>query len=210
MAQCGQSSLVTWTQSSAPLGICERAVQPGDKESFILRSHDRSPDLDSIRSYAATHSTHSGSAMSMTSHVQVVQCNSTHSIDQSFSSSAIPTTLCGDKLLYPATILVSEFESLGINKASRVFGLLAVQQVRSKVYTITNIVEFNRMIAALVIRSNSALAIMTREGNVLSLIDASAKTFFLTSTIPNTFQTVSTAKPSCPLAVGQGGIRSFL
>ena len=111
-----------------------------------------------------------------------------HSIDQSSlsnhssSTNTTPITSCGDKLRYsstPATISISELESLGINEDSRIDNLLAIQDDGSKVYTITNAVEPNRMIAALIIRSNDAIAIMTREGNVLSLIDASAKTIFL-------------------------------
>src|SRR5947207_886459 len=53
------------------------------------------------------------------------------------------------------------------------------------------------MTAALIIRSNGAIEIMTREGDVLSLTDASAKSFSITCTTPFiTPRSFSTAKPS--------------
>jgi hypothetical protein len=99
-------------------------------------------------------------------HIQTIQNNTMHS----FSANTTPTISYDNKLRYsstPTAISISKLESLGINKESRIDDLLAIQKDESKVYTITNPVKPNRMIAALIIRSNDAITIMIREGNIL-------------------------------------------
>jgi hypothetical protein len=238
----GQSRLVTWAQSSATLGTCERASQcdnenlapsrgmtspfriceqavqsqmisngmtssppPASQQvdqcASTVCSHDRlyvsEPMRDRANSTAFidtdSQDDRDDTTPPTTSHVQVGQYDSVlltdHSLSasHSFSTQTPPILSFDNKQCYPpalSTISVSDLESIGIYEDSRIGGLLAVRNDGSKVYTITNAMEPNRMTAALIIRSNGTIEIMTREGEILSLTDASTKSFSITSTTP--------------------------
>lgn len=204
----GQSFFRTRIKPPTPLGTCEQAVQCDvktptlsyDQSDRIKRSmglQSESTPLD-IRHQAIQCDQDNGISRT-DSDIQTVQ-NSAHwtehslSINPSFSathsslsnhytSNNTLASSSGDNPSAPISISVSQLGTLGINENSRIGGRLVIRDDGSEVYSIMDAMESNRMLAALIIRSNGAIEIITREGDVLALIGASAKTFFLTSTI---------------------------
>jgi len=113
------------------------------------------------------------------------------------ASKSPPTSSCNIERSYQASaISISDLESLGITKESYLDSApLAILNDESEVYAIMNKSNPGNTIATLKIRPNGTLEIMTN-GNLFSLIDVSAKSFFLTSTISSTIpQSFYTPKP---------------
>ena len=206
----GQSFFRTRIKPPPTLGTCEQAVQC-DVETPTL-SHNQpdrikrpmDPQSESTAPLGTRHQAVQCDQDNMISpadsHVQAVQRNSVQLTDHSLSvshsfstahsslpnhypSGNTPASPSGDNPSAPTSISVSQLGTLGINENSRIGGRLAIRDDGSEVYSIMDAMELNRMLAALIIRSNGAIEIMTREGDVLALTGASAKTFFLTSTI---------------------------
>lgn len=159
------------SESTAPLGIRHQAVQcdqdngisPADSDVQTVQNsaHLIEHSLSINPSFSAAHS----------------------SLSNHYPSNNTLTSSSGDNPSAPTSISVSQLGTLGINENSRIGDHLAIRDDGSEVYSIMDAMESNRMLAALIIRSNGAIEIMTREGDVFALTGASAKTFFLTSTI---------------------------
>ena len=199
-------SLPTVIQSEVKIQSHDRATQCDWIPGPPAASHTRAVQCDSVYSKS-----HFSSASLLTDHSSLtdnsfpaphsLSTNDSQSADQFFSRdhsftadhsssasqstagniSSIPTR--GYKFDHSSTISVSELESLGITRDCRLGGLLACLKNGSDVYTIMDKKNPYKMIATLTVRPDDTIDITTRDGKLYSLIDATATTFFLASSL---------------------------
>ena len=156
----------------------------------LSTNHSLSPDhsFPADRFSSADHSLSTDHSSWAPHSLSMNHCTTDHSSSPDHSSTSL--------------ISVLELDTLGITGNNRLGGLLACLQNGSDIYTIVHKKNPHKMTATLTIHPNDAIEITTLEGKRYTLIDASAKTFSLTSSIfattDSSFSTKSLSDSTLP------------